>query len=64
MTTQDLYERLASQVRTMRQMQKQYFKTRDYSILSQARAAEKDVDNTLADIEKAARPETEQKNLF
>jgi hypothetical protein len=60
----DLLTKLASQVRNMRQLQKAYFKTRDYSILSQAREAEKAVDLTLAELDKKASPTAPQNSLF
>lgn len=51
-------------VKTMRDLQKRYFQTRDYEILKQARAAEEKVDRKLEEIEHGPRlfPEQETAN--
>ncbi len=38
-------------VKTMRDLQKRYFHTRDYEILKQARAAEEKIDRYLEELE-------------
>lgn len=56
-------EAFISLVKQMRDLQKQYFKTRDYTILSQAREAEKAVDRAISSFEKAEPSSTPQTAL-
>ena len=43
--------KLVTAVKNMRQLQKEYFKTRDLDVLSRSKVAEKEVDRLLEELE-------------
>lgn len=58
----DNLQQFAERVRVMRKFQKEYFKSRDYNVLPQAKAMEQEVDKALKEI--LDKQKVEQPNLF
>lgn len=47
MTLQEAFNRLITDIENVRNLQKQYFQTRDKNILAESKRAEKELDNVV-----------------